>query len=386
MANETGYDFYIDGLALPFAPPSLEIKVGSRNETVTLINQGEVNLLKSPSLVEVSFEMRLPQQQYPFAKPWKPVKTYTDKLKDLKGNKKPFQFIVSRLSPSGRVLFDTNLTMVVEDYTMKENFDEGLDVLVDVKLKEYKKYGTQTAKIESVPKQSGTTRSGTKQSNGQYVVKSGDCLWNIAKAFYGDGSRWKEIYEANKQVIEDRAVKSGKESSSNGHWIFPGTKLIIPGVSGGNAATVASSSKSKSTSKSTSSKTIVSSVSNTTSVGGTTSGGGGGRSSASSYAGGVSGVKRITFSINCNGVKTYAGSVMVQFWDNGKLRTRTYDPLTSSITLSVDAGTTVSAVVTKNNGYSYIVSSPYGGVDVNGRVMTVKGIRMPSGFTLKWVR
>ena len=136
MATNTGYDFYIDGLKLPFAPPSLEIKVNGRNETVTLINQGDINILKSPGLTEISFEMRLPQQQYPFAGELYPVSTYTDKLKELMEEKKSFQFIVVRTLPNGTSLFDTDLTVAVEEWTMKEDADEGFDVLIDGTLKQ----------------------------------------------------------------------------------------------------------------------------------------------------------------------------------------------------------------------------------------------------------
>jgi nucleoid-associated protein YgaU len=51
----------------------------------------------------------------------------------------------------------------------------------------------------------------------EYVVKSGDSLSKIAKELLGDGSRWPEIYEANKDVIGD-----------NPNLIKPGQKLNIP--------------------------------------------------------------------------------------------------------------------------------------------------------------
>ena len=51
----------------------------------------------------------------------------------------------------------------------------------------------------------------------------------IARKQLGDGSRWKEIYSLNKKVIEAEARKRGRKSSSNGHWIYPGTKLKLPG-------------------------------------------------------------------------------------------------------------------------------------------------------------
>ena len=51
---------------------------------------------------------------------------------------------------------------------------------------------------------------------------------DIAKKFYGNGSQWTKIYNANASVIEATARSHGKKSSSNGHWIWPGTKLSIP--------------------------------------------------------------------------------------------------------------------------------------------------------------
>lgn len=36
-----------------------------------------------------------------------------------------------------------------------------------------------------------------------YVVKKGDCLWDIAETRMGDGMRWSKIYEANKALIGD---------------------------------------------------------------------------------------------------------------------------------------------------------------------------------------
>lgn len=46
--------------------------------------------------------------------------------------------------------------------------------------------------------------------------ENGDCLWNIAKKFYGDGRKWTIIYEANKDEIADPKR------------IYPKQKLIIP--------------------------------------------------------------------------------------------------------------------------------------------------------------
>lgn len=49
-----------------------------------------------------------------------------------------------------------------------------------------------------------------------HIVKKGDCLWNIAKKYYGNGANWKKIFEANKKLIK------------NANLIFPGQKFLIP--------------------------------------------------------------------------------------------------------------------------------------------------------------
>lgn len=55
---------------------------------------------------------------------------------------------------------------------------------------------------------------------GVYVVKSGDYLVKIARAKYGDGSKWRRIYNANRSVI-----------GGNPNLIYPGQKFKIPGKS-----------------------------------------------------------------------------------------------------------------------------------------------------------
>lgn len=256
---KNGYDFiFADGsdlLTFPITPGELTIKSGSNNDVVSLISEGDVNILKSPSLTEVEFEARFPMRQYPYARPFAPFETYWDKFKELKEKKKPFRFIVSRTDLKGSRTWDTNLLMALEDIEIKESADEGDDVLVSFTLKQYKEYGVKTIKL---PTSNSTTTSTSNEnrdtdnkteSSQTYVVKSGDCLWNIAKKFYGNGAKWKIIYDANKTVIENTAKKYGRKSSSNGHWIYPGTKLVIPGINSTTSSTSTSTSPSASGNK-----------------------------------------------------------------------------------------------------------------------------------------
>lgn len=56
----------------------------------------------------------------------------------------------------------------------------------------------------------------SKTEGDVYIVRSGDCLWSIAERLLGDGMRWKELYERNKDLIGDHPAV-----------ILPGWKLDV---------------------------------------------------------------------------------------------------------------------------------------------------------------
>ena len=223
------YHFYLGNMLCPVAPSKLQLKVKNHNKTMTLINEGEINILKQAGLTEISFDLLLPNVKYPFASyksGFKKAKVYLDELEKLKVERKPFQFIVTRTFPDGKMLFDTDMKVSLEDYDIKEESKQGFDVMVSVKLKQYKDFGTKTCKVtfeSSKPKVvSQPTRaaenSPAPSSNQTYTVQKGDCLWNIAKKFYGNGSKYTVIFNANKDKIKSPNL------------IYAGQVLTIPKV------------------------------------------------------------------------------------------------------------------------------------------------------------
>lgn len=239
----TGYDFYFadgsDVLTFPITPSELTMKVGSNNKVVTLINEGDINILKSPSLSEISFDATFPMKKYPYSRDVERFEDYYEKIRVLKEQKKSFRFIVIRTTPNGTPTWGTNELVSLEDFEIKESADEGNDVIISFKLKQYKEYGVKslpnsylktptTTSTSSEPRKSESPATTTTTKAKTHTVKSGDCLWNIAKYYYGSGAKWKTIYNANKTAIENDAKKHGRQSSQEGHWIYPGLVLTIP--------------------------------------------------------------------------------------------------------------------------------------------------------------
>lgn len=249
--SKSGYDFYLDKCLLPITPSSLQIKIKNANKTITLIDEGQINILKQANLTDISFECTIPQIEYPFASyknGFKNASYFLTYFEKLKTSKKPFQFIVSRKLPSGSKLFNTNIKVSLEDYTIKEDSEQGFDLVVKINLKQFRQYGTKTVKVKITTTKSKTTSTSGKTTsktttttkktatkakvkttrttekspapakNKTYKVKSGDCLWNIAKYFYGDGSKYMTIYNANSKVFKGRSP----------NLIYAGEVLTIP--------------------------------------------------------------------------------------------------------------------------------------------------------------
>lgn len=243
--NYVGYSVQVGEMELPIAPSELEMSFGSNNQTVSLINGDEINILKNPKLTEIKFEILLPRgRQYPFAKKYIEPDIFLEYFEKITVNKTPVQLLIVRPSRrmgetsnkginENRVFHTHDILVSLESYTQKESTENAYDIVVELKFKQYTKHGTVVKRViktttnnatqATVPEAKKTVKEST-----EYTVKSGDTLWSIAKDKYGDPYKHSLIYETNKTVIENTAKKYGKKSSSNGHWIYPGTKLKIP--------------------------------------------------------------------------------------------------------------------------------------------------------------
>lgn len=65
---------------------------------------------------------------------------------------------------------------------------------------------------EMEPEVLAALRNKPKAASRKYLVAAGDTLSTIAKKFFGDANRWKDIFEANKDTIKDpNTIQVGQE-------------------------------------------------------------------------------------------------------------------------------------------------------------------------------
>lgn len=227
MSN--GYMVFLKYCLLPVTPSKITTKINNANKTITLIDEGQVNLLKKAELTDAEFECMIPQTNYPFAlykSGFLGASFFLAYFERLKTSKKPFQFIVVRMKPNGRILFSTNLKVTLEDYTIVEDAGQGLDLTVKINLKQWRDYRTKLVNIQenddstitaTVQATRAAETAPTPTAGQTYTVKSGDSLCAIAKKYYGSSSKYTDIYNANKSVI-----------GGNPNLIKPGQVLTLP--------------------------------------------------------------------------------------------------------------------------------------------------------------
>ena len=119
-------------------------------------------------------------------------------------------------SSSSEIPFDTNMDVTLEDYKVSDDVKEGLDfggirhhegsqALWNEKIMNFTIIEDQATPTAETPEEN---RPAEQPQAKTYTVKSGDCLWNIAKKQLGDGSRWKEIHDLNRVRLSQPQLNS----------------------------------------------------------------------------------------------------------------------------------------------------------------------------------
>lgn len=188
-----------DKFSLPVKPSQYAISVAQRNTVVNVVQLGDINLMGKTGLREISLSSFFPAKDYNFSTnaDRQEPKWYVNKINTWRNSGEPIRVIITGV---------LNMECTIESFVYGEQ-DATRDLYYTISLKEYKKPKTKKATVDTAKKSSTRTTKSKKANSGTtYTVKKGDCLWNIAKKFYGDGSKYTKIYEANKSKIKNPSV------------------------------------------------------------------------------------------------------------------------------------------------------------------------------------
>lgn len=234
------YKIYLDKMLLPIAPSKLQLEIENQNKTLTLINDGEINILKKAGLTNISFDALIPNVKYPFAvykNGFQKAEVFLNILEQLKVSQEPFQFIVTREIQSGSSLYSTNMKVSLEDYKIKEESKQGLDAVVSVKLKQYKDFGTKTCNITFASSKPNakpqTTVQEARTSEPKKIGIGSDVIVNgrLHRDSYGQGAgQTRTNYRGKVNFINMKGSHPYHVTTPDGGWLGWVTASSVQGV------------------------------------------------------------------------------------------------------------------------------------------------------------
>lgn len=196
-----------ESIRLPILPKGYENVESFRNNSVTISNFGEVNLIGKRNLMTTNLSSFFPYEKYGFVQ-------YT-------GFSKPEIYVKMLQSwmnaPIRYIITGTkiNMLMTIEQFTYSEQ-DATRDIYYSLDLKEYRIPKIQiqsTNTTKTYPNkitQPDTKRESKTVKTTTYIVKKGDTLCAIARKFTGNSNNYKMIAQQN-NIVNPNKIQIGQK-------------------------------------------------------------------------------------------------------------------------------------------------------------------------------
>ena len=205
-----------DKIRFPVVPSSIGVNRSNNIDTQAVIKLGEVPIFNGTSLKTIEFTSFFPNQEYNFCDYTGFMKPYefSEKIQKWMYEGKPLRVIVTD-SP-------TNMQCLIQQFDTVEQ-DGTRDLYFTLNLLEYRPIEVSNLNNSSSSSSSDNlTRPSEEITNNTqktHKVVEGDCLWDIAQKYYGKGSLYPKIKEAN---------KSKYPSLAKNNIIYVNWELIVP--------------------------------------------------------------------------------------------------------------------------------------------------------------
>ena len=222
MLTEIWFKPIDKAIRLPVIPAEFERVIGADYETNNIIGLGDVATFNSNGLAQLSLSSFFPNKDYSFNEYSNVPKPYdmVSHFKDWKN-----KGTVVRVILTGT---DINQEMYVTNFAYGEKDGTG-DVYYTMDLLECRPItipvinetstNTQNTSRPTDNNNNNSNKNNTNNTQKTHKVVKGDCLWDIAQKYYGKGSLYPKIKEAN---------KSKYPSLAKNNIIYTYMELIIP--------------------------------------------------------------------------------------------------------------------------------------------------------------
>lgn len=210
-----------DKIRFPVVPSSIGVNRSNNIDTESVIKLGEVPIFNGTSLKTIELTSFFPNQEYSFCDYTGFMKPYefSEKIQKWMYEGKPLRIIVTD-SP-------TNMQCLIQQFDTVEQ-DGTRDLYFTLNLLEYRPIEVPSLSSSNSSSNSNNTQNTSRPSEASnnssssqktHKVVKGDCLYDIAKKYYGKGSLYPKIKEAN---------TSKYPSLAKNNIIYVSMELIIP--------------------------------------------------------------------------------------------------------------------------------------------------------------
>ena len=206
-------------IRFPVTPSEVSCETSANISTESVNDLGNVSLFSGVELRSIPINSFFPNRQYNFCtySNVEPPYEFVSKIEKWQNEGKKLRYIVS----DGY----TNIPVMINSFSYREQDGTG-DVYFDLSLIEYKEIKLNKTTSSSSNNSSNNSTDRTTENapkptgeNKTHKVSSGDSLWAIAQKYYGDGSQYPKIKEANKDKYT---------SLNNNNIIYSNWELVIP--------------------------------------------------------------------------------------------------------------------------------------------------------------
>ena len=211
-----------DKIRFPVVPSAIGVNRSNNIDTESVLKLGEVPIFNGTSLKTIELTSFFPNQEYSFCdyigfmKPYE----FSDKIQKWMYEGKPLRIIVTD-SP-------TNMQCLIQQFDTVEQ-DGTRDLYFTLNLLEYRpievpnlsnsNQSSNSNNSQNISRPSENNDSSNSNQQKIHKVVKGDSLWAIAQKYYGNGSLYPKIKEANKTKYP---------SLAKSNVIYTNMELIIP--------------------------------------------------------------------------------------------------------------------------------------------------------------